>query len=38
MLIRTQDKEVLIDISGKRLNIFKGNNYYEINTIEPLGK
>lgn len=36
MLIRTQDKEVLIDISGKRLNIFKGDNYYEINTIEPL--
>lgn len=36
MLIRTQDKEVLIDISGKRLNIFKGDNYYEINTIESL--
>ena len=36
MLIRTQDKEVLIDISGKRLNIFKGDNYCEINIIEPL--
>ena len=36
MLIRSQDKEVLIDISGKRLNIFKGDNYYEIDTIEPL--
>lgn len=36
MLVRTQDKEVLIDISGKRLNIFKGDNYYEINIIEPL--
>lgn len=36
MLIRTQNKEILIDISGKRLNIFKGDNYYGINTIEPL--
>lgn len=36
MLIRTQSKEVLIDISGKRLNIFKGDNYYGINIIEPL--
>lgn len=37
MLVRTQDKETLIDITGKRLNIFKNrDDYYEINIIEPL--